>query len=297
MNENYQAESMENTEIAEGTPEVNLDAFDAGWDGDGFSTNSKSELENKEEAPEEEAEADQQEAEITVDNSKADDAADPGKAQVETEAEREKADQLFTLKHLDETREVSRDEVIALAQKGMDYDRKTGKLNDKIAEYEDFLNELTKDSGLNIPQFMDSVRARMYVEAEKKAGRTVSEAEALLRIQQSRAEKQQKAEEATRLAEQQQKETEKKQAENAVARFMAAYPDVKPTDIPQSVWIESRKTGDLLSAYVRHENTTLKKRLEALETNNKNAQRSTGSRKSAGSAKAKDEFDEGWDNI
>lgn len=297
MNENYQAESMENTEIAEGTPEVNLDAFDAGWDGDGFSTNSKSELENKEEAPEEEAEADQQEAEITEDNSEADEAADPGKAQVETEAEGEKADQLFTLKHLDETREVSRDEVIALAQKGMDYDRKTGKLNDKIAEYEDFLNELTKDSGLNIPQFMDSVRARMYVEAEKKAGRTVSEAEALLRIQQSRAEKQQKAEEATRLAEQQQKETEKKQAENAVVRFMAAYPDVKPTDIPQSVWIESRKTGDLLSAYVRHENTTLKKRLEALETNNKNAQRSTGSRKSAGSAKAKDDFDEGWDNI
>lgn len=41
----------------------------------------------------------------------------------DTAPEEEAETDLFTLKHLDEVRTVSRDEVIALAQKGLDYDR------------------------------------------------------------------------------------------------------------------------------------------------------------------------------
>ena len=57
----------------------------------------------------------------------------PTEEQAETEGEPETegteqdeakdADQLFELKHLDEVRSVDREEVIVLAQKGMDYDR------------------------------------------------------------------------------------------------------------------------------------------------------------------------------
>ena len=43
-----------------------------------------------------------------------------------------KADQ-FTLKHLDEVKVVGRDEVVSLAQKGMDYDRIRGKLNEAVS--------------------------------------------------------------------------------------------------------------------------------------------------------------------
>lgn len=43
------------------------------------------------------------------------------------------ADQSFTLKHFNEVRSVGRDEVIALAQKGLDYDRNRGKY-DEAAE-------------------------------------------------------------------------------------------------------------------------------------------------------------------
>lgn len=42
----------------------------------------------------------------------------------------------FTLRHLGETKSVGRDEVIALAQKGMDYDRIRGKLGDASRELE-----------------------------------------------------------------------------------------------------------------------------------------------------------------
>jgi hypothetical protein len=44
------------------------------------------------------------------------------------------SDQSFTLKHLSEVRTVGRDEVITLAQKGLDYDRIRGKYDAAVAE-------------------------------------------------------------------------------------------------------------------------------------------------------------------
>ena len=74
--------------------------------------------------------------------------------------------------------------------------------------------------------------------------------------------------------------------------------------MPKSVWDEVNKGSDLMGAYTRYasaqtakENAELKKRIETLEQNAKNAVRSTGSRKTAGTAKAKDDFDIGWDSI
>ena len=51
-------------------------------------------------------------------------------------AEKGAGDESFTLRHLGETKSVGRDEVIALAQKGMDYDRIRGKLGDASRELE-----------------------------------------------------------------------------------------------------------------------------------------------------------------
>lgn len=52
------------------------------------------------------------------------DAAQPGKNE---EQQAQTDGQLFELKHLGETKNVNRDEVVTLAQKGMDYDRVTEK--------------------------------------------------------------------------------------------------------------------------------------------------------------------------
>ena len=50
-----------------------------------------------------------------------------GTGEAEDKTAEKETDQ-FTLKHLDETKTVSREEVVTLAQKGMDYDRLEGKV-------------------------------------------------------------------------------------------------------------------------------------------------------------------------
>ncbi len=55
------------------------------------------------------------------------DEAEPG---IDTKPEKPAEAESFTLRHLGETKNVGREELIALAQKGLDYDRIRGKLGD-----------------------------------------------------------------------------------------------------------------------------------------------------------------------
>ena len=281
--EEMQTEFAEDTVDTEVTTEVDLSAFDEGWDDDGYPAYEDEAESETEEVDSDEAEADQQEAETT-------DASEATEETEQTEgAEDKSADQRFTLKHLDEVKEVGRDEVISLAQKGMDYDRKVPKLNKKIADYEEFLKELAEPGNLTIEELIDSTRARMLMSKEAREGREMSETDAIFKVQKARAEKAQAEAEPT--------QPETNLTDEHIQKFIAAYPNLKADDIPQSVWEETKITGDLLGAYTRHENAELKKRIYALETNKKNEKRSTGSRKTAGSGKARDAFDEGWDSI
>jgi hypothetical protein len=183
----------------------------------------------------------------------------------------------------------------------MDYDRKTQKLSDTIAEYEAFLDEIAAPAGLNRTQLMDSIRARALVASEAEAGRTISETEALFRVQQSRADKKRVAEEEAQ-AEIQRKQAEaERQQSEMLQRFATTYPEVKAADIPPEVWAETRKSGDLVSAWAKYENARLKRekaelerRISTMENNAKNAQRSTGSQKSAGNATEDSAFDAAW---
>lgn len=287
--EEMQTEFAEATEDTEVTTEVDLSAFDDGWDDDGQPNSFDSAEEEAEEVTGEEAEADQQEAETA-------EASDNTEEPEQTEEPKdEAADQRFVLKHLDEVKEVGRDEVITLAQKGMDYDRKVPKLNAKIAEYEEFLNELAAPGKLTIEQLIDSTRARLLQKKKMDEGEDISEADAIFEVQRAREEKSRAKEGPEKTEAPEEKAQEATPVE--VKRFMEVYPNVKAEDIPQSVWDDVKRTGDLLGAYTRYENAELKRRMTALETNKKNEERSTGSRKTAGSAKARDAFDEGWDSI
>ena len=125
----------------------------------------------------------------------------------------------------------------------------------------------------------------------------ISDTDALLKVQRDRASRQkQKKIEAETTAKQQKEAAEK--ARNAMlTRFVEIYPEVKATDIPQSVWAEVNKSGNLVEAYSRYENKQLRDKVAVLEQNAKNAARSTGSRKSAGASKPKDPFDDIWDSF
>lgn len=120
----------------ENTPEISEDdfgAWDSAWDEAELSSDADEEAETGAENtdPENAEDADRQngeEGESTDNNEPKDDNAETDR---------------FQLKHLDEVKTVNRDEVIVLAQKGMDYDRIRGKYDELITENGDIKTKLT----------------------------------------------------------------------------------------------------------------------------------------------------------
>ncbi len=76
--------------------------------------------------------------------------------------------------------------------------------------------------------------------------------------------------------------------DSAYGRFAGAYPDMKPTDIPEEVWQEAERTGDLLGAYRLYEIRQLRQELEDLKTNQKNRALDVGSARSDGQSRITD---------
>ena len=249
------------------------------------------------------AEADEQEAEETdTADDPHDEGADDGAEEPEGQ-QSESADQRFELKHLEETRSVDREEVIKLAQKGMDYDRireERDSIRPELRLYREFLKELADGSRLTVSELIDTVRAQRLVAKEKENGKEMTEAEALIKVQRERSEKAKSAPKAEEEAPPEEEKPAEAKAEDSrkesFARFAREFPDVKAEDIPAKVWQDfSAGKGDLADIYARHENAALKAKIAVMERNEDNRKRSTGSRKSSG-AKAKGLFDSAWED-
>lgn len=265
-----------------------LAAIDADWGDVDFNDNTDEGETDFDSDNGDEAEADQQ-SDVAEENHSEEEPT-------ETPAE---ADQPFTVNYLGETKTVSRDEATTFIQKGMDYDRIKEKWEQAKSEkpksefYESFIKDLAESSGLSVEGFLDSVKARMLIASATKDGKEMSETEAMdkARIAREKA--------LTPVAEETPTEqpAEARQQENRQAsflRFAQEYPDVKPSDIPKTVWEDyAGGKGDLADLYARYENKQLKQELEAMKQNEKNRARSTGSRQTAG-ANGKDKFDELW---
>ncbi len=120
MNEN----TTTNTAIAEASDELFVDFSDLleTTDDDGGAVDVAEGVET-----DDTAEADQPEAEESGEKTETGDTAETG-------AEAKESDPTFALKHLDEVKTVGRDEVVSLAQKGMDYDRIREKLDAATTE-------------------------------------------------------------------------------------------------------------------------------------------------------------------
>ncbi len=223
-------------------------------------------------------------------------------------AEAVTADEQFTLKHLGESKNYSRDEVTTLAQKGLDYDRIRTERDSMRAEMPamrdamNFIEELAAGSHVSVEELMESVRAKALIAREAEAGRTISDVGAREQIRREKAAREKDAE-ASAKAHDVETETPPAQTESAkpdvmaeIRRFALAYPEVKATEIPQKVWDDFRAgKGDLTSLYTMTENAALRQKVAALEQNEKNRGRSTGSMKSAGNRSAKSAMQEIWD--
>ena len=280
----------DNNEVLEQEAEVTaeeLDAFDDDWsddahDDDGFDL------------------SDDTAEESTEDAQPADDESESGESEGETEeqgTEAKEGNQLFEINYLGNKEQLTLEQMTELAQKGRDYDhvrQERDKLKGESGRQLDFLKKLADKAGVSVEEQMDLTEAMWLVDEEAAKGNTISEAEALLRIQHGR-------EKAPETVEKAGGQSEVPNGFNEqIDRFLKVYPDVTGDQIPQEVWDETKRNGgDLLVAYQGYMIKTLKAenaKVKQTEQNNKNSKRSTGSLNSAGANRKKDAFDEGWDS-
>lgn len=284
-------EDIIQTEVTEESAALEESYFDDAWDED---TTPVEEVTEEPEA--------NQHTEVNEHQSEAAEAEEHSENTADNTAptHAEEKEETFTLRYMKEDKQYSRNDTIILAQKGLDYDRVRAErdtLKSEIPtfkEYKSFLEELASDSGVSVDQLMENVRATRLVERERKAGNIISETAAKEQIQREKSAR----DKDNAVQEDEIKPEEvpvQKTKDLDVATFIKAFPDVKADDIPESVWIEVMNGADLTSAYTRYENKQLRSRIAAIEQNQKNAERSTGSRKTTGNNQTYDDFDAAWD--
>lgn len=260
-------------------------AFDSGWEDNDMPAYQHevkdTEFEDTDAQPgfEDEEVTDEPDAETEETPNEATDEA------AEEATENEAGSQRYTLRFLGEDKEVSLDEMRELAEKGMNYDH-VKEDRDKLRNYEGFLKELADSGEITVEELIDSTRARLLVQKAEAKGETLSQEEALEQVRSQNKKESKPAPEKT--------EEEKRQ--DAIHRFIALYPGVKSEDIPQSVWDEAERMGDLIGPYQKYESQKLRDEIAQLKQNTKNRERSTGSRRTVGATTPRDAFDEGWDS-
>lgn len=205
----------------------------------------------------------------------------------------------FSVKWLGEAKELTRDEVIQYAQKGMDYDRtkealraareEADALREFKTEHEAQIEELTaylKESGkTSLNDVLDDLRISTLV------GKGDSTDLAREKIRAARLERQ--------LAANTQRQTEqdegKRKAQADLAAFQKEYPGVTVDEaLLKEIGEDLKVTGNLTRAYekmqrrkLEADNAALRKQIEAGKQKASNKRRTTGSQKSSGSASGK----------
>lgn len=303
-------ENVENMSVQEEQNADQQDAFLDGWGDEQTAQDAPetSETAEGEDTAEEETEpaSETEGAQSAPDGGAAETAAEAG-AEVQTETTEQKADapeKTWTLRHMDETKNVGEAEMVTLAQKGMDYDRIRAKYDESKPAME-ILSIFAKQKGVSVADYVSFLRT----EAKKADG--LSEAEARRSIELEDREAAVTAREAEQAAERQAAEQANAAANAAAQRrkadideFAREYPDVarNPDAIPKEVWDAVAAGSSLTVAYAkytakqaREEAERTRSAAQAAQQNVKNAARSTGSMQSAGqNAGGRDPFLEGW---
>lgn len=303
-------ENVENMSVQEEQTADQQDAFLDGWGDEQTAQDAPetSETAEGEDTAEEETEtaSETDGAQSASDGGAAETAAEAG-AEAQTETTEQKADapeKTWTLRHMDETKNVGEAEMVTLAQKGMDYDRIRAKYDESKPAME-ILSIFAKQKGVSVADYVSFLRT----EAKKADG--LSEAEARRSIELEDREAAVTAREAEQAAERQAAEQANAAANAAAQRrkadideFAREYPDVarNPDAIPKEVWDAVAAGSSLTVAYAkytakqaREEAERTRSAAQAAQQNVKNAARSTGSMQSAGqNAGGRDPFLEGW---
>lgn len=215
----------------------------------------------------------------------------------------------FTLKVNKEERTVSREEMIALAQKGADYDRVKAAadksksdneaLNRQISEMKplyDTLCEVAKGQNTSVENLLENFQIQILCQKEN-----LSEGEARERLARVKAERELeklKTAPAAKSPEQVRKE----RADQEIAQFQKDFPDVPLSEVPVDELMADVQSGKSLTiAYqgylMRQKDAEIQRlntELAAAEQNRRNRQASPGSAGDSGSRKTKSATDDFW---
>lgn len=291
--------------------EQTSDGFMEGWDEEPVTA----------EADQPEAETEEQrqpEAEPPVDEMSAggeesirleDGAQEPAQDQQTADAPEEPVQQtprVWNLRYMDDVRQVGESDMVALAQKGLDYDRIRTRYDESKPVMELF-GSFAQQAGMTIPEYVAHIRT------QAKQAQGLSEPEARREVALEDREAVVAAAEAQRqaLANAQQSEAVARQREDArrmadIQRFQEKFPDAArdPKSIPQEVWEKVRGGVSLVESYQDYllaqaetARAEAEQRAAASAQNQTNAVRTTGSMRSAGeNLPSRDPFLEGWNS-
>ena len=210
-----------------------------------------------------------------------------GAAAGETNPEAEKP-ATVRVKHLGQEMELSMDELIANAQKGLDYDH-VREERDQLRQSPEIslLDRLSKAAGMTRSEYVAAVEQRQKeqeIAAQMQRG-----------IPEEAARRLQKLEEAETRREAEERAREAAQVRNQdLMDFIKAYPDVQ--EFPEEVLAAISKGEKPLYAYQAYENRQLKTKLAAFQKNEENKQKTAGSMKGSGTPEEADAFSSGFDS-
>jgi hypothetical protein len=254
-----------------------------------------------EEAEEEEEESDEEESE-----------EEPAE---EAEGEEEKpgdtdAGQTFTLKVNKEERQVTLEEMTALAQKGADYDRvkeQYTKGQQTIQDLQTQLNSFsTRKGALDVLEIvaektgtkLEEMAEMLYVSVRKSAG--ASEEVAREELKSAKLERELNGMKAQQTKTQQQKDDAEARAQREIDAFRKEYPDVQLTEeLVSKLNGDLQKGISLAAAYRNLEKAQdaakiqeLQQQLAAKKQNDKNKKRSPGSQKDSGGRRTRSDYED-----
>lgn len=257
------------------------------------------------------------ETEEVTDNDHPDEASDPEtegsedaenpEASDDLSAEKGKEPEVFTLKVNKEERNVSREEVIALAQKGADYDRVKDQLTESkntvqqmeatLAEYQpalDVLKMMASAANKSIEQIAEDIHLNLLMKDGK------SEAEARAELRALKAEGKLKAASDKEAARKSADEDSKARADREIAEFRKRFPDVVLSkELCEELMPDVQAGASLTEAYLKREVSKkdaeiaeMKRKQDADRQNQKNRASTPGSQRDSGGRREKSDFDD-----
>lgn len=224
--------------------------------------------------------------------------------------EQQPAGETFTLKYKGQESSYTREQLLELAQKGLDYDGLRAD-RDRLRDSHPALaiiDRYAKQNGMTREQYMefaqqkaDEAEVAPMVRQLMDSGtpEAVAKELALRRLQEQRAGQIRQRQETER-QEQQTKAQAAEAQKQADYRALVDYANkngVDLTNLPQEVLVSITQGVKPLEAYILYENAQLRLKASQLEQNQKNSQKNPGKVGADAPAKVSDPFDDAFDDV